>query len=124
MYHPIRRFFTGLLLLALMVSCLYADDFSFDEDSPSSPSQDPVRFELVSEDTSIQPGHPFWVALHLTIDDHWHSYWKHPGDIGMPTRVEWVLPEGYIISELEWPYPQRFEQNGFVGFEPIEIGGF
>lgn len=112
---PIRRLLNGFLLLFFLGGVLCADDFSFDDDS--SPSrEDPVRFELISEETTVQHGQSFWIALHITTDDHWHSYWKHPGDIGMPTQVEWNLPEGYTISDLQWPYPQKFEQNGFVGF--------
>lgn len=106
----------ALLLLFSVAPLCAGDDFSFDDDSFSSPTATPVRLELYGEDLSIQPGRPFWVALHVDIDDHWHAYWKHPGDIGMPLRLEWKLPEGYEVSELQWPFPLRFEKEGFVGY--------
>lgn len=110
----------GLIACFLLAfSPLCGNDFSFDANEEELAEKDPVSFELFCETTTIQPGLPFWIALRMNIEEHWHSYWKHPGDIGMPTRVDWDLPPGFLISELEWPYPQRFEQEGFVayGFE-------
>jgi len=43
------------------------------------------------------------------MDEHWHVYWKNPGDSGLPVRVEWTLPEGFQAGELQWPYPQRIK---------------
>ena len=62
--------------------------------------------ELVAEVTSIQPGQPFWVALRMKMDEHWHTYWQNPGDSGLPTEIEWTLPEGFTAGEIQWPYPQ------------------
>jgi Uncharacterized protein predicted to be involved in C-type cytochrome biogenesis len=36
----------------------------------------------------------------------WHTYWKNPGDSGLPTKVQWVLPAGWKAGELQWPFPQ------------------
>lgn len=64
---------------------------------------------LVSDVTSIQPGTPFTVALHLTMEDGWHSYWKNPGDSGQATSIDWELPSGFTVSAIQWPYPHRIE---------------
>lgn len=69
----------------------------------------PIEFSLKSENTSIQPGAPFWVALNLNIEDSWHAYWKNPGEAGMPPQIEWSLPEGFAVQGIEWPYPSRFD---------------
>ena len=42
-----------------------------------------VQVELVSAETSVQPGKSVWVALKMDHDAHWHSYWKVAG-----TRME------------------------------------
>src|SRR5690349_11855167 len=54
-----------------------------------------VDAELVSEVESIQPGQPFWVALRLKMEEHWHTYWQNPGDSGLATKITWNLPEGF-----------------------------
>lgn len=76
----------------------------------------PVKVELLQEEGTIQPGRPFWVALHLKLDDGWHVYWKNPGDAGMPLKVEWNLPENFAASPLQWPFPEKFALADMVGF--------
>ena len=75
-----------------------------------------VEAELVSEQTTIQPGQPFWVALRLTMEDHWHVYWQNPGEAGLPTTVDWELPEGFAAGEIQWPYPHRTSFGDLVNY--------
>ncbi|MEO7743610.1 MAG: thioredoxin family protein [Usitatibacter sp.] len=65
-----------------------------------------VEAELVTEKMAAQPGKPLAVGLKLRMADHWHTYWKNPGDSGLPTRIQWVLPEGWKAGEIQWPYPK------------------
>ncbi|MFQ5822932.1 MAG: protein-disulfide reductase DsbD domain-containing protein [bacterium] len=77
---------------------------------------DHVKAELISEVLSIQPGRPIWVAVRLQMDKHWHTYWRNPGDSGLPTKIEWKLPKGFHASDIQWPYPQRFDTTPIVSF--------
>ncbi|MBL9214774.1 MAG: thioredoxin family protein [Opitutaceae bacterium] len=63
-----------------------------------------VQVELVSRDASLQPGRPFWVALRLDHDAHWHSYWINAGT-GYPTSLTWTLPAGFKAGPIVWPTP-------------------
>lgn len=56
---------------------------------------DLVRVELLSEPAAITPGEPFQVGIRLTMKEHWHTYWRNPGDSGEPTTVTWKLPDGF-----------------------------
>jgi DsbC/DsbD-like thiol-disulfide interchange protein len=67
----------------------------------------PLSIELVSEVTSIQPGTPFYVGLHLKHQEHYHTYWKFPGIVGVPTGMAWKLPVGWKADPIEWPAPER-----------------
>ena len=80
-----------------------------------------VQASLVSEDTSIQPGQPFAVALHLVHKPHWHTYWIYPGT-GLPTTLVWTLPPGWKVSDIQWPTPHILKDtrgtvigNGYDG---------
>lgn len=66
----------------------------------------PLTVTLVSEVTSIQPGVPFYVGLHLQHGDAFHTYWKYPGIVGVPTGIRWSLPPGFVAGEIEWPEPE------------------
>jgi DsbC/DsbD-like thiol-disulfide interchange protein len=50
---------------------------------------------------------PFWLGLSLTPEHGWHTYWKNPGDAGMPTRISWDLPPGWSAGDIDWPVPSR-----------------
>lgn len=50
------------------------------------------------------------------MEEGWHSYWKNPGDSGLPTSIEWTLPEGFIADDIQWPSPQLFETADIVSF--------
>jgi thiol:disulfide interchange protein DsbD len=80
-----------------------------------SPSKH-VQVQLVSEVESIRPGQPFQVGLHLRMDPEWHTYWKNPGDSGLPTRLTWKLPEGFSAAPIEWPFPKTFTQGPVTSY--------
>ncbi len=79
-------------------------------------NSDSVKAQLISEFKSISPGQTFVVALRLEMDKQWHTYWKNPGDSGMPTQITWNLPEDFHAGEIKWPFPQKFEENNLVSF--------
>ena len=75
-----------------------------------------VATELIAETTHVQPGQPFWLAIKLTMDPHWHTYWRNPGDSGLGTTVDWELPEGYAADPLIWPHPERIASGPLVSY--------
>jgi len=87
-----------------------------------------VKVTLVAETDSIQPGQTLVAGVRLQMDAGWHTYWRNPGDAGLPTKAKWDLPEGFAAGELQWPRPIRFNTGPLVsyGYEhevllPVEI---
>ena len=69
---------------------------------------DQVRAELVAHaPQGVVAGQPIWLGLSIAHQPHWHTYWKNPGDSGLPTTLQWTLPEGVKAGEIEWPTPKR-----------------
>ena len=77
---------------------------------------DNVRSELVSEVATVKPGEPFWVGLRQTIRPKWHTYWKNPGESGLPTEISWKLPEGAKADPIVWPAPTLFDIGGVTNY--------
>jgi thiol:disulfide interchange protein/DsbC/DsbD-like thiol-disulfide interchange protein len=96
----IVRFFVALLALMACAAPAWAQ--------MAGPSH--VRFELVSQTTSASPGSTVQVALHQSIEPHWHTYWKNSGDAGKPTELAWTLPQGFNAGEILWPAPRRLRE--------------
>lgn len=71
-------------------------------------ADEPMQIELVSEVKAVQPGRPFYAALSLKHGRGYHSYWKMPGIVGVPTSIKWTdLPRSISVGEIEWPAPER-----------------
>jgi thiol:disulfide interchange protein/DsbC/DsbD-like thiol-disulfide interchange protein len=75
-----------------------------------------VEAELVAARTALAPGEPLTVALRLAIDKGWHTYWKNPGDSGLPTTLEWKLPEGVKAGPIEWPVPHLLPVGPLINY--------
>jgi thiol:disulfide interchange protein DsbD len=63
---------------------------------------------LVTDTDAIQPGTPFRVALRLRMADGWHTYWKNPGDAGVPPEL---TIDGATQSPIDWPTPRRVAEG-------------
>jgi thiol:disulfide interchange protein/DsbC/DsbD-like thiol-disulfide interchange protein len=77
---------------------------------------DNVRAELIAEVSEVKAGEPFWVALRETIRPHWHTYWKNPGDSGLPTEINWTLPAGVKADPIVWPTPTLIDVSGVINY--------
>ncbi len=87
----------------------------------STPVRDKnVEARLVASVSTIQPGVPFTLGLHFTIDRTWHTYWANPGDTGIPTSLNLALPEGFTAGPLQFPVPKKFITD--YGFGVKEAG--
>ena len=65
-----------------------------------------VKSDLVAEMQAVAPGAVLWVSLHLEMTPGWHTYWRNPGDAGLPTTIDWSLPPGFSAGEIRWPVPR------------------
>ena len=82
-----------------------------------------VTASLVSSHNAVPPGGKFHVALRTVLDDHWHTYWKNPGDSGEPVFIDWKIPEGMSKGDIAWPLPQTLATGPIInyGFEGTPI---
>ena len=72
--------------------------------------------ELVSSKESIHPGETIDIALRIKPNEGWHTYWKSPGIVGVPTKIDWTLPEGFKVGEILWPQPQTVKMGPYDAY--------
>ncbi|WP_316648240.1 protein-disulfide reductase DsbD domain-containing protein [Ovoidimarina sediminis] len=67
-------------------------------------------------------------AVRLALEPGWKTYWRAPGDAGIPPQIVWSGGGNVRGIEAHWPVPVVFWQNGMrsVGYKgevvvPIEI---
>lgn len=51
-------------------------------------------------------------ALHLRLEPGWKTYWRSPGDAGVPPRFDWQQSQNLGRIDLHWPRPETFESAG------------
>lgn len=79
-------------------------------------SQPHSEADLIPERSAIAPGQTLTVALRLRMEEHWHVYWKNPGDSGMATSIAWTLPEGFVAGDIQWPAPRRIDTGPLTSY--------
>lgn len=106
-----RRFLVLVLALLALTPVVGGPAFA-----DSVVQTDNVRAELLAEVAQVKPGEPFWVGLRQTIRKDWHTYWKNPGDSGLPTEIAWTLPAGAKADAIVWPVPTLTDIGGIINY--------
>ncbi len=75
-----------------------------------------VVAELVPARQAISPGETITIALRMKHDPGWHTYWKSPGIVGVPTDLDWKLPKGFKAGSIQWPQPERVQMGPYDAY--------
>jgi DsbC/DsbD-like thiol-disulfide interchange protein len=53
--------------------------------------------------------HGAWTAgLEITLAEGWKTYWRLPGDSGVPPQFDWSQSTNLAAVTIGWPAPRRF----------------
>ncbi|MFL6519043.1 MAG: protein-disulfide reductase DsbD family protein [Chthoniobacterales bacterium] len=107
--HHGGRAFTARLLLALLLTIPL-----WTSRAQTYEGRELVQAKLLADVSAVVPGKPFTVGLLLHMVPRWHTYWKFPGDAGIPTEIKWNLPDGWKTGEIQWPIPLKLDEPGDI----------
>jgi len=54
--------------------------------------------------------------VQLRLAEGWNTYWRIPGDTGLPPRFDWGNSKNLASVFLEWPVPARKKEMDFTIF--------
>ncbi|WP_114944920.1 protein-disulfide reductase DsbD domain-containing protein [Microvirga calopogonii] len=58
-----------------------------------------------------------WLAgIEITLDPGFKTYWRNPGDSGLPPRFDWSGSENVADVEIRYPAPYRHEDAAGVSY--------
>jgi thiol:disulfide interchange protein DsbD len=102
---------------ATLVAALAAGSLPAQAANPAVVTTPQVRAELVAHaPEGLAAGKPVWLGLKIEHQPHWHTYWKNPGDSGLPTTLQWTLPAGVQAGAIQWPTPMRLPIGPLMNF--------
>ncbi|MFA8384870.1 MAG: protein-disulfide reductase DsbD domain-containing protein [Pelagibaca sp.] len=57
-------------------------------------------------------------GLHIVLEPGWKTYWRAPGDVGIPPQFDWTGSQNIKAVSANWPTPIVFFEQGMrsVGY--------
>jgi DsbC/DsbD-like thiol-disulfide interchange protein len=90
-------------------------------------SQDDILQTSLLPGWQMDNGHRM-AALNLTLAPHWKTYWRAPGETGIPPQFDWSGSRNLKSVALHWPSPEVITWGGIqsIGYLhqlvlPVEI---
>jgi DsbC/DsbD-like thiol-disulfide interchange protein len=106
MTRPKLWFVCGILLMSGLSQAAAADASAWDKDTHSA-----VR--LIAGNTAAG-SQTMQAGVSLAIEDGWKTYWRYPGDSGVPPRFDFSGSDNVGAVTVAWPAPQGFEDGGGI----------
>jgi suppressor for copper-sensitivity B len=94
------RFPALLLLAAILPGMAHAAAGPWDQ-KPRGAARLIAATEATGSATTVD------AAIQIRIPQGWHTYWKTPGDAGIPPSVAWTGSENVEAASLDFPAPMR-----------------
>lgn len=98
---PTSLLLSGLTALGLLATATQADVLAID---------DVVHAELLPGWRQADGTH--MAGLRISLAPGWKTYWRAPGDAGIPPQLSLGGSENIAATATHWPQPEVSEQNG------------
>ncbi|MSP50771.1 MAG: hypothetical protein EXQ91_00005 [Alphaproteobacteria bacterium] len=75
-----------------------------------------ARVRLLAAMTAIGNDAAVSLALQVKLDPGFKTYWRSPGDGGVPPTLDWSRSSNVAAIDFLWPTPSRFAVAGYQTF--------
>jgi DsbC/DsbD-like thiol-disulfide interchange protein len=72
------------------------------------------KVRLVSGTVDIDGAPALVAGVQLRMDPGWKTYWRNPGDSGVPPTFDWTGSKNLKRAEVLYPAPHRFADAGGI----------
>lgn len=101
-YSPLQR-----LILTGFFSCVFAHSAVAFEQNSQGNSKSSLR--LIAAKTEWQGEAKTFAGIEIRLAPKWKTYWRTPGDTGIPPYFDWSGSENLKSAEVMYPIPNRYE---------------
>jgi DsbC/DsbD-like thiol-disulfide interchange protein len=57
---------------------------------------------------------PYRAGIEIKLKPGWHTYWRYPGDAGVPPQFDFAGSQNLKAVEVRWPAPRRLLEAGLI----------
>jgi DsbC/DsbD-like thiol-disulfide interchange protein len=82
-------------------------------ESPWTPAQQSA-IRLIAAGPAAPGDTRLKAGVEIKLTPGWHTYWRYPGDAGVPPRFDWGGSENLAGVDVLWPAPERILASGSV----------
>lgn len=107
-------------LLRFGYFCTFLAVFAFDagisrstETASNWIKTDQSSLRLISSVDGVKGLDSLRIGLQIKLAPGWKTYWRSPGDTGIPPQLDWSGSENLKSAKISWPLPEQFEAYGF-----------
>jgi DsbC/DsbD-like thiol-disulfide interchange protein len=104
-----RLFCLALSLIFMATAPLWAGETPWQEVAPG------VSVRMISAGTVSSSGKTM-AAIEFSMPEDTKTYWRVPGQAGLPTELDLTGSHGVEAHSVLWPYPVRHEANGVLDY--------
>lgn len=54
------------------------------------------------------------IGIQIALAPGWHTYWRQPGDAGIPPELNLAGSQNLVAAAIHWPVPESYDQNGYA----------
>ena len=78
-----------------------------------------VKMRLISASETAGESGDLSLGLEMQLKEGWKTYWRAPGDAGIPTQFDFDGSRNIVSYRTHWPVPEVFWQNGMrsIGYD-------
>ncbi|HET7210588.1 MAG TPA: protein-disulfide reductase DsbD domain-containing protein [Methyloceanibacter sp.] len=105
---------TGVSLFAVSAIALAAAGATLGAASSATPwtASTNSKVRLVAGTANDGGGLSLLAGVQLRMDEGWKTYWRNPGDSGVPPSFDWAGSKNLKSAEVLYPAPHRFDDAG------------
>ena len=74
------------------------------------------QIRLISASRAVGEAATVQLGLQIRLEEGWKTYWRSPGDAGIPPTFGWQGSGNVAAVEIAWPAPYRFTTFGIDSF--------
>ncbi|HEY7664568.1 MAG TPA: protein-disulfide reductase DsbD domain-containing protein [Xanthobacteraceae bacterium] len=69
---------------------------------------------LLAAGSAPEASAPLRAGIEIRLKPGWHTYWRYPGDAGVPPRFDFAGSQNVKAVNVRWPAPQPIPEQGLT----------